>query len=207
MALQSNVMTPLFGLAVEGVPYISGAYYGLFPGSSTATIIAAADRIYFMPFKVPDVISFDRMAARVTTGQATSAVKGGIYGTKPAGTGIGRPYGAPIGADNTGVATTTSNANADLTLSGSLRPGPLYWAAFKFTTAGTLPTCTSCLTTSRDNEPYIGRDMPSNATGSGAATGIYYDQAYASNFPTFDGSESFTIVAAAALPLAWLRAV
>jgi hypothetical protein len=186
--------------------YVAGSYYPTFGGSGTATIIAAADTIYLQPFMVLNSITADRLAVRVTTGQATSAVKGAIYGTRTSGAGVGRPFGAPIGADNTGVATTTSNANADLTLSAALVPGLLYWSAVKFTTAGTLPTCTSSLTTSRNNEVYIGRDMPSNAAGSGAATGLSFAQAYATAFPTFDGTEVWTTVTAAALPVTWLRA-
>jgi len=207
MALQSNVLSPPFGYPVDGLPFSSGQYYGLFGGSSTATIIAAVDRIYFRPFILASAITADRLAARVTTGQATSAVKGAVYGTGRTNTGLYRPLSAPLGADNTGVATTTSNANADCVVSVGLRPWTLYWYGLKFTTGGTLPTCVSTLTTSRDAEPYVGRTMPASATGSGALTGIYYDQAYATAFPTFDGSETFTEIAAAALPVAWLRAV
>lgn len=205
MAVQSNVLLPPFGFPTDGLPYSTGQYYGLFGGSSTATIIAAADRIYLRPFVLASAVTGDRLAARVTTGQATSAVKGAVYGTGRNNAGLYRPLAAPLGADNTGVATTTSNANADCVLTVSLRPWTLYWYALKFTTSGTLPTCASTLTTSRDAEPYIGRTMPSSATGSGALTGIYYDQSYATNFPTFDGTETFTEIAAAALPLAWLR--
>lgn len=186
--------------------YVAGRYYPTFGGSATATIIAASDTIYLQPFMVMNSVTADRLAVRVTTGQAGSSVKGGIYGTRTSGTGAGRPFGAPVSADNTGVATTTSNANADLTISATLSPGLLYWSAVKFTTSGTLPTCTSSLTTSRNNEVYLGRDMPSNATGSGAATGLSFAQAYATAFPTFDGTETWTTVAAAALPIVWIRA-
>lgn len=200
----------MLGSVVAPTPrfaYVAGSYYSTFGGSSTATIIAAADTLYLQPFMVMNTITADRLAVRVTTGQATSAVKGAIYGTRTSGTGAGRPFGAPIGSDNTGVATTASNTNADCTVAATLNPGLLYWSAVKFTTAGTLPTCVSCLTTSRNAEVFIGRDMPNaSATGSGAATGLSIASTYADPLPTFTGAEAWTIVVAAALPIVWLRA-
>lgn len=186
--------------------YIPGEWYSTFEGSGTSTIIAAADKIYLQPFRVRSAMPVDRLGVRVTTGQSGSSVKGAIYATRPSGTGIGRPFGAPLAVDNTGVATATSNAEAALTLSAVLQPGITYWSALKFTASGTLPTCNSTLTTSRNNEALIGRGFAAGAAESAALLGLSWDQSYGTDFPTFDGSETWTPVTGAALPIVSARA-
>jgi hypothetical protein len=72
------------------------------------------------------------------TGGAGSAIKVGIRANDTTnGANGNKPSGAPLIADNTGVATTANNTTLTLCTGGTLGPG-VYWMGVKAT--GTLPT-------------------------------------------------------------------
>jgi hypothetical protein len=168
----------------------TGRSYCCFEGTHITAAIPAIDTLYVYPFILPRKVSVQNMSFRVTTGGAASSCKVGIWASKNA-----LPFGAPIMKDNTGVATATTSATATFTASGSLTPNT-YWVGVKCT--GTPPTTTSIPNTDYRIERMIGRVA---LNGNTAITGLSIASTYSANMPTFDGTETWTEVFTAGIPI------
>jgi hypothetical protein len=157
-----------------------------------AGAIPAADIVYLYPNYVPRTVTITHIAVRVITGGAGSSVKVGIWRDR-----IGRPYGAPVVANNTGAATTSNSTSVDLAAAVTLTPG-WYWFGTKAT--GTLPVVVN-----------VGANIllswiyGLSALTNGASTGISLASTYADNMPTFSASESWTPVTTAGVPVHFLK--
>lgn len=181
------------------------ADFGKRPGRyypSTSTVAAGAvvgiNEIYFVPIDpILTPTMFDRLALWVTTGGAGSSAKFAVY-ANGTGANINLPVGAPVLVNNTGVATTTSAAGAEVTVSGSALMG-CYWAAVKFT--GTAPNVYCNSGASGGVAARIGNGSL-NASPVNART---LADTYANNMPTLTGAESFGERNVAS-PVIWMRA-
>ena len=165
--------------------YIAGRPVPIF-GGNTATNNIAADRIYMMPFVPEADITITGFGLWLVAGSGATGIKGAVYANRYSGTGKARAFGAPLVADNTGVATTASGAEVVITLAQALKRGVTYWHALK-SNSGT-PTFTCSGTTSLAGGRLVGTSSVSSAN----ATSVSIDQAYATAFPTLDGSETWT---------------
>jgi hypothetical protein len=166
-----------------GAGYISGKYYPLYSGSATTAAVTAADTLYLQPFRVLEKVTISNLLARTGTGGAGSSMKGGIWANSYTTTGKARPFGAPLAADNTGVATTGSSTNVELTISLTLYPNLIYWHGEKF--SATLPTVVAIPTTSYFNATLIG----TSSVGSSPIQALAIANTMATSLPTFNGSE------------------
>lgn len=161
--------------------YTSGARYPVFPGAATSVAVSAVDVIYFTPFMCLSAVPLTKISLWVTTGGAGSSAKMAVWA---ADLGTKLPIGAPLGADNTGVATTSSAANADsAAMTVTLSAGAFYWFGAKFT--GTLPSVWSFSNANGTNYWHGSRNTNSTPNQS-------FADAYANALPTFTGASSFT---------------
>lgn len=166
--------------------YITTRLYTLFAGN-TATNNVSAGVIYAQPFTPAADMTLAQAEAWLVVGSAATGIKGAFYANKYSGTGKAQPNGAPISADNTGVATTGSSVTVVLPLTGSLKKGITYWFCVKVDSA--VPTFSCNGTTSADMGPVIGRSSVAATTIAACKS---YTHAYATAWPTFDGTESWT---------------
>lgn len=172
--------------------YIASKTYNTFYGAvATGSAVPAVDTIYFYPWPVFAPITIASGYLRVVTGGAGSSAKCGIWANS---TVSGRPLGAPLTADNTGVATTSSSANANLVLSVTLPVG-LYWIGTKFT--GTLPTCVSV----SNSTPITFFYVPFAASGGINNFAISFADAYGNNMPTLAEGATFSAVGVPGTPV------
>ncbi len=176
--------------------YIASRTYATVPGMTpTAAAVPAVDVVYLYPFQILSRVTVASLRIRLTAGGAGSSAKGAIWANSFVSM---RPLGAPLLVDNTGVATTSSNADASLAASGTLNSG-VYWAGTKFT--GTLPSTLSIAA----NNTWV-QFMVGAATAGGAAQNAYsFADAYANAMPTFTEGASFTMLnGASGCPLIYL---
>ena len=176
--------------------YIASRTYATAPGvTPTGAAVPAVDVIYLYPFQVFSRITIAALRIRVTSAGTGSSAKGAIWANSTVSM---RPLGAPLLSDNTGVVTTSGNADAVLAATGSLNPG-IYWAGTKHT--GTLPQTLSVPA----NNTWVGF-IAGFATASGAAQNAYsFADAYANALPTFAEGASFTSLSGASgCPLIYL---
>jgi hypothetical protein len=123
---------------VSGVPYWATNVV-----TATSTAVPAVDVLYGYAFRVGAAVSITALQTRCATGGATSANKVGVWRM----TG-GRPFGLPIAADNTGLATTANNTTQDHTAADAALPDDfLFWASVY---TGTLPVMVHANATSLD---------------------------------------------------------
>lgn len=164
--------------------YVSGRPYSTFPGYSAAAAVGAADTVYLYGFPVFHPVTIASLQMRIVTSGAGSSVKMGVWANSPVSN---RPLGAPLIADNTGVATTSNNttASADVT-DTPLQPG-WYWVGSKFT--GTLPQPV-CITSGSLWHAF----QMGNAGAALVVMGLSSSDTYSNNLPTFAEGASFSSV-------------
>lgn len=106
----------------------SGRYYTAdgAEGKDSSQNLAVADKIWYIPFLVPVVTTFDRIGVEVTTAQAASNLRLGIYSDSS-----GVPGARVLDAGTVASATTGAKT---ITISQALSAG-LYWLALKSDTA------------------------------------------------------------------------
>lgn len=173
--------------------YTAGRYYPTTTNTvSISAAVPATNTVYLYLFYVPRTVTITHLGARVVTGQSGSAIKTGIWANLN-----GRPYGAPLAADNTGVATETTGSTVDSPAAITLQTG-WYWFGSKCT--GTLPTLVS-LTALHRNDVHYG--VTSLASAGHPALSIA--STYANDMPTFTDSETWGSVQAAGVPVLWLK--
>jgi hypothetical protein len=179
--------------SIYGLPsYVSGKYYSTWANVTGAAAVPAVDVVYFYPFQVFAPVTMKSLHARVVTAGAGSAVKVGIWANS---TVSNLPLGAPIVADNTGQATTSSNSNTTSNIADTLFPPGWYWAGTKFT--GTLPTMVSIPTASN----FMAATMGVSSIAALAVCGVSIADAYANDMPTLSEGAAFTVVAVAGAPV------
>lgn len=179
--------------------YRTGEYYGTYEGAGgSATITPAIDLIYCYPYFVRENITLTALAIRVATGGTTSAFKAAIYANLRTGL-RGRPTGAPLAVNNTGVATTSSTTIVDLAMAATISPG-VYWFAQKHSGA-VLPICYSMTSNSTINSTLLGRAT----IAAGPILALSLADAYANNMPTLDGTESWAAVTTSGIPVLNLK--
>lgn len=165
--------------------------YSTYPDQVASAAINAVDTIYLYPFVLTSPITFTGGQLRINTGGAASAAKVGIWANGNGPT--NRPLGAPLFADNTGVATTSGPFNAVPLISGTL-PAGIYWAGTKFT--GTPPTVVVLANTSLYVASMVG--LPGSAL---VSYGISFADAYANSMPTFAEGATFSNVGVPTCPV------
>lgn len=162
--------------------YIAGRRVALTKSPASSTAIAAVDTIYFLPFFLYAPLPFTALSAHVTVGGAASSMKTGVWANSPVSM---RPLGAPLFADNTGVATATGATSVNNAVgAGTFAPFTLYWTGAKFT--GTLPSLWAVPNTSFETAWLVGV-----AGGVNTLTNISIADAYANALPTFAEGAAF----------------
>lgn len=120
---------------LRGNRFNVGNYYTAPDVRSAATpVIMTQNLVYYTPFYVTETATFDRIGVTVTTNQASTTIRLGIY----ADNGHGAPTGAPI-LDAGTVDSATAAASVEATISQQLTPG-LYWIASVSQGGTTQPT-------------------------------------------------------------------
>ena len=173
--------------------YVVGNYYSTWEDHPANAAIPAADVLYFYPWRLDHRITIKSFHLRTGTGGAASAVKSGLWADSPVSH---RPLGAPLIADNTGVATTGNNTttSADIT-DTAVGPG-WYWFGSKAT--GTLPTTFSVPV----NHNYMGFYFGTDSTPGPLVVNNYsIADTYADALPTIAEGASFTEVTTGGVPI------
>jgi hypothetical protein len=141
-------------------------------------------------------VSVQKIGTRVVTGQVGGALKAGIWRCGPAGSGsaTGKPYGAPLIADNVGQAATAT-ADAIYTLpTAVVLPAGLYWYGVKCTATTTRPSVAVALTAQNGSATQAMLGASTLAAATNATTrGLTFAQAYATDMPTFAASDAFSL--------------
>lgn len=107
-------------------------------GISTAgTLTLSADRIYYVPFWVPASVTADRVAFRVSTGQASANIKVGLYADSS-----GVPSGSPV---DLGEVDASAAALIEVTISQSLTGDGYVWVGILNETASVAVNSTSAV--------------------------------------------------------------
>lgn len=174
-----------------GLPYRAGLWYGRRGAHTSGNIVPATNTLYLRRVEVRERVTIAALGFRVVTAGVSSAVKMAAY---RAGAN-GMPIGAPIVADNTGVATVTAGAHVSTALTGIIDP-PYVWLA-DVHTGPTLPIPIGLGTTDYNEESQLGR---SNMGSNTALVGYSIAHTYANPLPTFLGSESWTEVVIPGMP-------
>lgn len=171
--------------------YLTGRYYSTLPNQiGSAAAPNAVNTLYLYPFQLFARVSITSLVIRVGTGGAGSSVKTGIWANNAS---TNKPVGAPLIVDNTGTATTSSNANVSISATGTLAAG-FYWAGAKFT--GTLPTV-SCVQAANQ---YMNWIMGYDTSGLLIGNALSMSDTYSNNMPTIASNQSFTQVGVAGVP-------
>ena len=158
--------------------FIAGRTFATTRTAVNNNAVPAVDTIYLYPYLLRRQIVLTAGMMRSTAGGAGSSVKVGIWANS---TVSNRPLGAPLLADNTGVATT-GTGEINPALSGTLQPQVL-WIGTLWT--GTLPTV-AAMGISGETAALVG--LTGLAT---AYNGYTFSQAYASGVPTFSEGATF----------------
>lgn len=164
---------------------------------SSSAAPAAIDTIYLFPFMLDFALSPVSLIVRVGTGGAGSSVKAGIWANNAT---TMRPTGVPLLANNTGAATTSSNASATLSVSGArLSAGVVYWAGSKYT--GTLPTVVGVFLNDITTAVLCGLALASTAGGS--TMGFSAPDTYSNNITATDltGATFTAVTGTTGIPL------
>lgn len=171
--------------------YQAGSVYPTYGGrKTTASAVTAVDIIYVYPFVVYYPLVVKTLLARCVTAGAGSAIKMALWADHPT---LHRPTGAPIAADDTGQATTSSGSNQTYDPTDfNLGPG-WYWAGCKFT--GTLPAMVA-IDASMDTVGFF-MGFPAADTMLPRPL-LSVAHAYATAFPTLTGNDSFAVSSAVA---------
>ena len=162
--------------------YIAGRNYGLLPISGQPVAFNAIDVIYFQIVVLTRPLKFSGGTLYVVTGGVGSSVKAAIWANSPVSH---RPLGAPLFADNTGVATTSSSAAVALALGSGTLPEGFYWIGSK--TTGTPPTVVA--SAAYDQRLAF---LAGIASGSPATHTFRLADTYSSNMPTIAEGAAFT---------------
>lgn len=178
--------------------YLPKRFYPTFVGQApgTAAAIPAADVLYLYPFWVPRPVLVVSLHHRIQTGGAGSAIKSGIWANSPVSN---KPLGAPLIADNTGQATTSSTATITADTTDKLLGPGWYWAGTKST--GTLPAMWSV----PPSNPFCSYFMGfGTATDGIVGSGFSIAATYSSDLPTFAEGASFTAYTGGGIPAVYL---
>lgn len=175
--------------------YISTNWYAAYEGSTAAAAWSAKDRIYLTPFEIRETVSIQSIGIRITNGVAGGAVKSGIWRSGPSGTGAaGKPYGAPLIADPTGVAATSGTVDAVYSPASAVTLfAGVYWFGTKCDATSTCPS-SIILTpvTGAKVQQWLGASTLSAAM-QGVARAYQFDQTYSLALPTFAATDTFTL--------------
>lgn len=170
--------------------YVAGRYYTLGKGNIIANVVPTADRLNLYYFDLFEPLDIASLFLRVAVAGTTSAVKAGIWADLN-----GRPTGAPLIADNTGVDTTSTGVKT-FSATGSL-PAGRYWAGTKAT--GTVHAMIALHGSDVRFASDIGAATAAEALNNGATkqpTVIYTASTYADPMPDLTAA-SFTTNTAA----------
>lgn len=172
-------------------------YYGTMVASSEGALASYLNNAVVMtPIVIKKPLVLTGIEVFVYSGGTGSAFKGAVYANQN-----GRPYGAPLAKDDTGVATATSQTDTKSPMAVTLSPG-VYWVAQKHNLGTAAPTCVCVDNPNLDFASLIGMaGAYKSPTLSIYATSLYTDP-----WPTFDGTETWTEnTNANGAPLPWLR--
>jgi hypothetical protein len=165
-----------------GFVHRSGLYYPMVPSGQQTTIrVTDPDLLFLTPFELHERVPFAALGFWIVTGGTGSAVKQAIW--RDVG---GRPAGAPLLADNAGVATATSSAAALAAVTGFVGPG-LFWHGAKHSGA-VLPIATVYSSQDVAVLRRVGRPSLNSAN---TVTALSLASPYADAMPTLTGAESF----------------
>lgn len=176
----------------QGLPQVTGRFYGVQPGSTQAAVLTVAGSLYATPFYVPKTVTVSTINYSVTTGQTGGLVRGAIY----ADTGSGYPGAIVAGTDTgdldgTGTAVVTKSSVAT-----ALAPG-WYWTVTIATATTTMPSVIGATAIYGNTvNALLGSDTAAHAlaTSGQAATGLvktgqtYPVTSMTVSFPTFPAS-------------------
>ncbi len=167
------------------VPWVSGRFYGLPPGTTLSTLATTTGTLYAYPLYIPATI-LRTVSNAATTGQLTSNSRVALF----ADNGAGYPGNLVSDFGQIGSLAGTGVVTATLTTPLSINTG-LYWVASIFTTSSTFPTMAAISALYTNVLPaQLGFDSAVNALAASgkAATGITVAAqtygAFASTFPT-----------------------
>lgn len=180
-----------------GLPWVTGRFYGLPPGSTQAAVLTVLGTLYAYPIFIPSTIALNTINVSVTTGQTGGKVRCALF----ADNGAGYPGAIVTGSDSgdltaTGTAVATSSA-----LALAVNPG-WYWLGTIATASSTMPSVIGATATYPDfHNALLGCDTAAHAlaTASDAVTGIsitgqtYPATNMATSFATFPASAALQL--------------
>lgn len=100
--------------------YRTNYYYSALPCIAPSTLSLANNRIHYVPFQVTESVTFTRIGINVTTLQAASVIRLGIYNSSG-----GKPSTLLVDA---GTVAGTATGEKEITISQAMTPG-WYWLA------------------------------------------------------------------------------
>lgn len=180
-----------------GLPWVTGRFYGLPPGSTQAAVLTVAGTLYAVPIFVPNAVTLGTISYSVTTGQTGGKVRGALFYDN----GAGYP-GAIVPLTDTGDLDGTATAVvAKSSLTTALNPG-WYWLGTIATATTTKPSVIGATAIYPDfHNALLGCDTAAHAlaTSGEAATGIaitgqtYPATDMPTSFPTFPASAALQL--------------
>jgi hypothetical protein len=150
--------------AGASLPWVAGRFYAGVPGATPGTLLLVASTLYAYPFRVPANIALQTLSANVTTLQAGSNVRFGLYSDL-----AGSPNALVAGTDSGTQASTATGAltftpSAPITLNEGW-----YWAAVQGNTSGTMATVSALAASYASNlTAMLGQDTVAHAIAASA---------------------------------------
>jgi hypothetical protein len=201
--LSRGILAPYPVDAADHPGYMAGQTnppYLLNPTIANAAAIAAVDTVYLWLWLPKALALATALGIRVGTGGAGSSMKLAVWANNP---NTMRPTSTPLVADNTGVATTASNAFAMCAIARTFTPGTPVWIGSKFT--GTLPQATQA-GAQGDGARLFAGGISSGSSAGNCIIGVSAADAFANNIGNLDlTGASFSLVAqSTGMPAYWM---
>lgn len=178
-----------------GLPWVTGRFYGLPPGSTQAAVLTVAGELYAVPIFIPNKVTLDKIYVSVTTGQTGGKVRGALYSDS-----AGYPGAIVAGTDTGDLDGTATAVVSSAALAKVLQPG-WYWLALIATATTTKPSVIGATAIYPNfNNAIIGNAVAADALAASAKVGcglVKTGQTYpvtsmTVSFPTFPSAAAVT---------------
>lgn len=183
-----------------GLPWVTGRFYGLPPGSTQAAVLTVSGTLYAVPVFIPNKVTLDKLYVSVTTGQTGGKARCALFADS-----AGYPGAIVAGTDSGDLDGTATAVVASAALAKVL-PAGWYWLGIIATASSTMPSVIGATAIYPDfDNAVLGSDTAAHALATSAqvSTGIsktgqtYPAVNMATSFPTFPASAALIINATA----------